>query len=92
MISHVIIRLAREHGARRAAAQFRPVPGKFCVELVQNKIVKVRSYGKDASGDYIEVQRAGSYRATERLPLTCIRRLTDDERRELGTMVDQGFF
>lgn len=71
---------------------FRPVPGKYAVDLVQNKIVKVRSYGSDASGEYIEVQRAGYYGAHERLPLSCIRRLTDHERVALGQMIDAGWW
>lgn len=63
-------------------ARFRPVPGKFVVDLVQNIFVKVTRYGTDASGEYVEVQRAGSYGARVRLPLTCIRAMTDAERRE----------
>jgi len=61
---------------------FRPIPGKMVMELIQNRIVRVMSYGKDVSGEYVEVRMGGSYGARHRLPLTCIRRLTDAEREE----------
>lgn len=66
----------------KKVTSYRPIPGKLCVELVQNRVVTVKSYGTDASGEYVEVKLAGSYGATQRLPLSCIRRLTDAERSE----------
>ena len=61
---------------------FRPTPGKSVKELVQNRVVTVKGYGTDASGEYVEVTLAGSYGASMRLPLSCIRSLTDNERSE----------
>lgn len=59
---------------------YAPIPGKPTVEMVQNRIVTVVRYGSDESGNYVEVRLAGSYGATMRLPLSCIRPLTDEER------------
>jgi hypothetical protein len=59
---------------------YAPIPGKPTVEVTQNRIVTVVRYGSDASGNYVEVRLAGSYGATMRLPLSCIRPLTDEER------------
>lgn len=56
---------------------YRPCPGKLTIDMVQNRIVTVKRYGKDASGEYVEVQLGGSYGAHVRLPLSCIRPLTD---------------
>ena len=55
-------------------------PDRASVEITQNRIVTVVGYGNDASGNYVEVRLAGSYGATMRLPLSCIRPLTDEER------------
>ncbi len=63
-------------------SQYRPVPGKLTVDLAQNCVMKVVGYGRDASGEYVEVKYAGSYGARKRLPLSCIRRPTDQEREE----------
>jgi hypothetical protein len=60
---------------------YRPVPGKLTVDP-QNRICTVRRYGTDSAGEYVEVQLAGSYGAHVRLPLSCIRPLTDAERNE----------
>lgn len=62
---------------------YRPVPGKFTVEMVQNRIVKVLHYDTDSTGEFIEVRLAGSYGATVRLPLSCIRRPTEEEARTI---------
>jgi hypothetical protein len=70
---------------------YRPVPGKFTVDAVMNRIVKVKRYGRDATGEYVEVQSLGSYRACVRRPLSCIRPLTDEERVELGQIADAGW-
>lgn len=59
---------------------YAPIPGKPTVEMTQNRIVTVVRYGNDGSGNYVEVRFAGSYGATMRLPLSCIRPLTDEER------------
>ncbi len=61
---------------------YRPVPGKLTVDLVRNCVAAVTGYGTDASGEYVEVKSAGSYGARRRLPLSCIRRPTDQEREE----------
>lgn len=66
--------------------QYRPVPGKLTVDATKNAVVTVKAYGKDASGEYVEVQFAGSYGARVRLPLSCIRPLTDQEREEEGRL------
>lgn len=71
---------------------YRPVPGKFTFDLVHNAIVEVRGYKTDANGETVLVATAGSYRATIPLPLSCIRRLTDDERFELSSMHDAGMY
>jgi len=71
---------------------YRPIPGKFTVDASTNRIVKVTRYGNDASGEYIEVQLAGSYGAHVRLPISCIRPLTDKDRLELSEMCDSGAF
>ncbi len=63
---------------------YRPIPGKFTVDAALRRIVRVRSYGRDAAGEYVEVRCAGSYGATYRLPLSCIRPLTVADRAELG--------
>lgn len=54
------------------------------MDATKNSIVTVKAYGQDASGEYVEVQAAGSYGARNRLPLSCIRPLTDLEREEEG--------
>jgi len=63
---------------------YRPVPGKLTVDASTNRVVTVKGYGKDSSGEYVEVQQAGSYGARVRLPLSCIRRLTQEEHIEEG--------
>lgn len=63
---------------------YRPIPGKLTFEMVHNSVVTVKRYGTDSSGEYVEVQIAGPYGARWRLPLSCIRRLTDEERAEEG--------
>lgn len=66
---------------------YRPVPGKWCVDLTGPRLVRVAAWG--ASGaEWVEVRRAGSYGARVRLPPTCIRPLTDAERVELSELVD----
>lgn len=67
---------------------FRPVPGKFCFDLVHNAIVRVKAYKSDSSGEHIIVRMAGSYGASIPLPLSCIRRLTDEEHAELDVRGD----
>jgi hypothetical protein len=66
---------------------YRPIPGKLTVDP-QSRIVTVRRYGTDSSGEYIEVQLAGSYGAHVRLPVSSIRPLTDDERRQAAKAAD----
>jgi len=66
---------------------YRPIPGKRTVDP-QNRIVTVRCYGDDSTGAYVEVQLAGSYGARVRLPVSCIRPLTDEEHRLAGEMAD----
>lgn len=72
------------------APAYRPVPGKLTVEMVQNRIVTVKRYGTDVGGDYVEVQFAGSYGAHMKLPLSSIRPLTDEDRRQAAEMADAG--
>ncbi len=72
--------------------EYRPVSGKWTFDLTINAPAKVAGYGKDASGEYVEVQRAGSYAARARVPLSCIRRLTDEERAEVGAAIDAGLW
>lgn len=62
----------------------RPVPGKRVMDLTHNRVVTVRRYGSDVSGEYVEVRLGGSYGAHVRLPLSCVRSLTPEEREELG--------
>ncbi len=69
---------------------YRPVPGKLTVDH-QNRIVTVKWYGTDSSGEYVEVQLAGSYGAHVRLPLSCIRPLTDEERRQAAEAADAAY-
>jgi len=76
--------------SRETTGATRPAPGKYVVDATKNSIVKVRDYGEDSSGPYIEVERLGSYRARVRLPLSCIRPLTETDRVELSEMVDAG--
>jgi hypothetical protein len=71
---------------------YRPIPGKFTFDLTINAPAKVVGYGSDSSGEFVIVQRAGSYRAKVQLPLTCIRRLTDTERAEVSRDCDRGFW
>ena len=71
---------------------YRPIPGKFTVDASMNRIVKVTGYGSDGGGEYVEVQLAGSYGAHVRLPISCIRPLTDQDRLELSEMCDSGAF
>lgn len=59
---------------------YRPIPGKLTVDP-QNRIVTVVRYG-EASGEYVEVRLAGSYGAHVRLPVSCIRPLTEADRAE----------
>lgn len=66
---------------------YRPIPGKLTVDP-QNRIVTVRRYGADSSGEYVEVQLAGAYGAHVRLPVSCIRPPTDDERRQAAEAAD----
>lgn len=63
---------------------YRPIPGKLTVNMVNNSIMSVKGYGTDVSGEYVELKTAGSYGSTLRLPLSCIRPLTDEERAEEG--------
>ena len=37
-----------------SASTYRPVPGKITVEMVQNRICTVTSYGTDSTGEYVE--------------------------------------
>lgn len=69
---------------------YRPVPGKLTVDP-QNRIVTVRSYGTDTTGEYVEVRLAGSYGAHVRLPVSCIRPLTDKERHQAAEAADAEF-
>lgn len=62
---------------------YRPVPGKLTYDLVANRIARIRTYGRDASGEYVELECLGTYRARVRRPLGCIRRMTEEERIEL---------
>jgi len=66
---------------------YRPIPGKLTVDP-QNRIVTVKRYGADASGEYVEVQLGGSYGAHVRLPVSCIRPLTDEDRRQAAEAAD----
>jgi hypothetical protein len=63
---------------------YRPIPGKLTVDLTRNRIMTVKGYGTDNSGEYVEVRVAGPYGARIRLPLSCIRPLTDEERDQEG--------
>lgn len=63
---------------------YRPIPGKLTVELVQNRVMTVKGYGTDNLGEYVELKSAGSYGSTLRMPLSCIRPLTDEERDQEG--------
>lgn len=69
---------------------YRPCPGKLTVDASRNCVAKVTGYGTDASGEYVEVQSSGPYGARRRLPLSCIRRLTDQEREEFLTNAGHG--
>lgn len=51
----------------------------------------VKRYGSDSSGEFVEVQLAGSYGAHVRLPVSCIRPLTDEERRQAAEAADAAF-
>ena len=62
----------------------KPVPGKLVVDMTCNRVVEVRRYGSDSTGrEYVEVRLAGSYGARIRLPLSCVRPLNDEDRKEL---------
>lgn len=63
----------------------RPIPGKLVVDLTHNRVVTVRRYGSDSSGEYVEVRLAGDYGAHVRLPLSCVRPLNDKDRKEMET-------
>lgn len=66
---------------------YRPVPGKLTVDP-QNRIVTVKRYGTDASGEFVEVQLAGNYGAHVRLPISCIRPLAETEQTEAAHVTD----
>jgi hypothetical protein len=75
-------KLTSEEIEERRAKLFRPVPGKPAIDP-QNRIVTVKRYGTDSAGEYVEVQLAGSYGAHVRLPISCIRPLTDNDRKDM---------
>jgi len=50
--------------------------------------VRVVAYRTDSSGDHVIVRMAGSYGASIPIPLSCIRRLTDEERSTLDVRGD----
>lgn len=73
------------------AKPYRPVPGKLTVDATHNRICTITRYGSDGGGEYVEVRLAGTYRALVRLPLSCIRPLTEEEHKEAGEMTDAGW-
>lgn len=81
--------------AANASERYRPVPGKFTFDLSYGAPAKIVGY-ETISGapvaEYVKVQRAGSYRAVVSIPLSCIRPLTDEERKEIAINCDLGFW
>lgn len=78
--------------AANAPERYRPVPGKFTFDLTINAPAKIVGYETLGASEWVKVQRAGSYRATVSIPLSCIRPLTDAEREEVAVNCDLGFW